>query len=109
MSTLYMEEMQNSQSTPENSVMHVKGLTERTLLKTSTRQIVTIFLLSALSYMLGVAWYEVARTILENYESNNPHLTKLELMYRFAAAVTVFVLIVAIAIHYITRLHVIVN
>lgn len=105
-----MDVMQRGETPPNgDSVMNVKGLTERSLLRTSTRQIVTIFLLSALSYMLGVAWYEVVRALMDDYESRNTHLTKLELTYRYAAAVTIFVFVIAISIHHLMRIHVTVN
>jgi hypothetical protein len=84
----------------------VRDLNEKRLLTHSTRQIVSIFLLSALSYMLGVSWYEAARETLARIEREHTEYTHLQWLYIYTAVITIAVFALAIMIHFLTKLHV---
>jgi len=101
-----MTQNQNADLIITMSGVMVRGMDERKLLTQSTRQIVSIFLLSALSYMLGVAWYEAARATMDDIAREYPHFSRLHLTYIYTLVVTVTVLLLATMIHFMTRLHV---
>jgi len=87
------------------SGLFVRDLDERRLLNNTTRQIITIFLLSALSYMLGVAWYEALRATVDQIERDNPQYSHLQIVYIYTGAVTLLVFSLAILIHFLTQRH----
>jgi len=83
----------------------VRDLDERRLLNNTTRQIITIFLLSALSYMLGVAWYEAVRATVDQIELENVHYSHLQIIYIYTFIITLIVFGLAILVHFLTQRH----
>lgn len=76
---------------------------ERTLLRHCSREIVSIFIISALAYMLGVAWYELAHEALDSV-ARATELTPFQIKLRFTIIVTVSTIVLAVLVHYLMRL-----
>jgi len=85
------------------SVVLARDFTHSNFISHSTKEIVFIFVLSALSYMIGVAWYEAARATINHISERYKNLSALQWTYLYTLVMTVTILLVAILIHYIMR------
>lgn len=90
---------------PTGSEMLVRDLNELSLLSLTSTKVISIFGMTALSYMLGVSWYEAARATMDEVARNNPRFTPLQWTYIYTASITIGVITLAIALHHYAKKH----
>lgn len=90
---------------PTGSEMLVRDLNELSLLSLTSVKVISIFGMTALSYMLGVSWYEAARATMDEVARKNPRLSPLQWTYIYTVSITVGVITLAIALHHYAKKH----